>query len=411
MPWRNGRFEPDIPPPPPPKPGGGYGSTLPQNNNRTATAPPPPPAPGIPAPPPPPPTPPPPRPPGSTGGYNPNRPNPNFSGGNAAPPPPPPPGGGGGGGFNWQVDPQAAQRAWESAGRPQTPDVNAWFKNAVEAGSFLQSGESSSETAYNKSGFNARGQDITGMRAYAAQHGMSEDFDRWDEGQLMAWEKQKDSSCPPNTPYRAYDGSGCVEKPIDSNNPGAAGGGGGAGGAGGSGGGGGGGGANNGYLDEMTAYWQNLVKNQDKSRWSPEAMAAVEADAFARARAQEKNQLEDAQADMAARGVRGSANQNATMRGIRAGTGASIMQTRAQLMRAKVDADYQDKQAAINNAKEWVNSMRDYLLRTDMNAIQREQIAAQIRLAQMNIKAQESMVEQNYQNQLAMNFATGNTGV
>jgi hypothetical protein len=183
-------------------------------------------------------------------------------------------------------------------------------------------------------------------------------------------------------------------------------------GGGGAGGRGGGGGApNQGYQDEMTEYWKNLVKNQDKSRYTPEAMAAIEADAFARARAQEKNQLEDAKADMAQRGVTGSANQNATMRGIRSGTGASIMQTRAQVMRAKVDADYQDKQAAINNAKEWVNSMRDYLLRTDMNAIQREQIAAQIRLAQMNIKAQESMVEQNYQNQLAMNFATGNTGV
>jgi hypothetical protein len=147
--------------------------------------------------------------------------------------------------WEWTPDPNAARKAWEHAGRPDTPDVNAWFKNAVEAGSYLQNGESSSETAYNKSGYSRPGAaDITGMRAWAKQHGMSEDFDRWDEGQLMAWESQKDPSCPPNTPYQAYDGSGCIEKPIDSNNPNAQGGGGGGGGGGGQGGGGGAGGAN-----------------------------------------------------------------------------------------------------------------------------------------------------------------------
>lgn len=144
--------------------------------------------------------------------------------------------------WNWTPDPNAARKAWEHAGRPNTPDINAWFKAAVEAGSYLQSGESSSETAYNKSGFSRAGApDITGMRAWARQHGMSEDFDRWDEGQLMAWEKQRDPNCPPNTPYQAYDGSGCIEKPIDSNNPNAAGGSGGGGGGGGGGQGGGGG--------------------------------------------------------------------------------------------------------------------------------------------------------------------------
>lgn len=141
----------------------------------------------------------------------------------AQPPPPatgaPPSSGAGGKTWNWTPDPGAAQKAWRSAGSPATGDVNAWFKNAVEAGAYLQNGESSSDTAYNKSGYSQGGADITGMRAWAKQHGMSEDFDRWDDGQLMAWEKQKDPNCPPNTPYQAYDGSGCIEKPIDSNNP------------------------------------------------------------------------------------------------------------------------------------------------------------------------------------------------
>jgi hypothetical protein len=131
---------------------------------------------------------------------------------------------GGGSKFNWTPNASAAQKAWENAGRPPTPNVNEWFKNAVEAGIYLTNGESPVDTAYNKSGFssNNNSPDITGMRAWAKAHGMSEDFDRWDEGQLMSWEKQKDANCPPNTPYQAFDGSGCIEKPIDSNKTGPA---------------------------------------------------------------------------------------------------------------------------------------------------------------------------------------------
>jgi hypothetical protein len=87
------------------------------------------------------------------------------------------------------------------------------------------------------------GGDRTGMRAKSRQLGMSEDFDRFDEATLISWEAQKDPKCPPNMPYQAYDGSGCIEKPIDSNRGGGGqGGGGGGGGRGGGGGGYGGGG-------------------------------------------------------------------------------------------------------------------------------------------------------------------------
>ena len=152
----------------------------------------------------------------------------------------------------------------------------------------------------------------------------------------------------------------------------------------------------------MTNYWKTLTQ-QSGSRYTPEAMAALEADQFARARAQEKNQLAAAQQDMATRGVTRSRNQNAAVRQIGVGTGQQIMANRAQVMRAKIDADFQDKQAAIKNAQDWVNSMRDYMLRGDMNAIQREQIAAQIRLAEMNIRAQSALVQKNYENQVQLN--------
>jgi len=37
------------------------------------------------------------------------------------------------------------------------------------------------------------------------------------QAQWMAWQNKFDSNCPPNTPYQAEDGSGCVEKPDNSN--------------------------------------------------------------------------------------------------------------------------------------------------------------------------------------------------
>jgi hypothetical protein len=234
--------------------------------------------------------------------------------------------------------------------------------------------------------------------------------------------------CPPNMPFTSRPGpdgkSECAYKPDDCPDgshvvgtpgrcvPNGSDGAGGAGGAGGSGGGGGnysmqasstpGGG-------DMQEWWKNQIMQQG-TRYSPEAMAALEADQFSRARAQEKLQLQQSRQDMAQRGVSRSANQNAAVRQIGVGTGQQIMQNRAQIQKAKIDADYQDKQAAIKNAMDYVNSMRDYMLRMEGNSIQREQMAAQIRLATMNINAQKSMLEQQYQNQLAMNYATGNIG-
>lgn len=356
MAWRNGRWEPDIPAPPPPRnvpgapPAPPGGTTLPQNNNRTA---------GVPAPPPPPPTPRLPTPPGgaNTGtAANVSGANAAYNAGQRGSDPNAVFGAGGAGGYRQWYNQQQGGNRPEDMERFSDETLAGWDQYAV------------------KEGPNAG--------KYLSMRGAQGYFD-------------KPTECPPGqVPSGPNETDPCISAS-------GAGGGGGAGGQGGS-----GGGANQGFEDEMTAYWKNLVKNQDQTRFTPEVMAALEADQFARARAQEKNQLEDAKADMAQRGVTGSPNQNATLRGIRGGTGAQIMSTRAQVMKAKVDADYQDKQAAIKNAQDWVNSMRDYMLRTDMNAIQREQIAAQIRLAQMNIKAQSESLEQQYQNNLSTYLLT-----
>ena len=66
-------------------------------------------------------------------------------------------------------------------------------------------------------GSRAGATDVTGMRDHARRHGFSEDFERFDDATLQSWEKYKNSACPPHSPYAAINGTGCVEKPIDTN--------------------------------------------------------------------------------------------------------------------------------------------------------------------------------------------------
>jgi hypothetical protein len=115
-----------------------------------------------------------------------------------------------------------------------SPAGNASSYDAIESGQ--------------AAGFGSRAgaQDASGMRAYARQHGMSEDFERFDDATLMSWENEKMDGCPPTHPYKSRVDGGCAEKPIDSSGSGAGGGGGGGGGRGGGGGGRGGGGGGRG---------------------------------------------------------------------------------------------------------------------------------------------------------------------
>jgi hypothetical protein len=128
-----------------------------------------------------------------------------------------------------------AYRDFEKAGKPGgEANFDAWLKNAAKAGVYNPDGSPRQGMAGAKSremegeghsGYNpATGQmggipsDTTGMRQHARQHGMSEDFDRFDEATLNLWEQYRNPDCPPRYPYRstADPNAPCVEKPIDS---------------------------------------------------------------------------------------------------------------------------------------------------------------------------------------------------
>ena len=390
-----------------------------------------------------------------------NRVNGNMGGAPAPAPAPAPaaPGGANVSGFKTYADWQAANRA--EGGTGNSAEMQNWYNRQLQPGQ--------APAAPQREGLNLeerfaaqRAGDNTGADAYRdpvysqAQWGAweQEERDRAANGGATANNTPNKynpdgKGCPPDKPFTSKPGPDgkveCASKPDDcpdgsglhgskcvgndwlnanlggdrpseaqmgaSFSNGGAGGGGGMGGRGGGAGGGssmtasstpGGG--------DMQEWWKNLIQQTPTSRYTPEAMAALEADQFARARAQEKLQLQQSRADQAQRGVARSQNQAAATRQIGVGTGQQIMANRADIQKRKIDADYQDKQAAIKNAQDYVNSMRDYMLRMEGNAIQREQMAAQIRLAQMNINAQKDLLEQQYQNTSSRDFLTGAAG-
>lgn len=129
--------------------------------------------------------------------------------------------------FNtWWQQASAGHPDWNINDPENRAQYNQYVYTAQHPGSGGAFGNDS--TNYSNQG------DSTGMRAYKG--GQDEDYARVSEAQLQSWEPYKDSNCPPNAPYQAFDGSGCVQKPIESANAGGGGGGGGNGGGGGGGG-------------------------------------------------------------------------------------------------------------------------------------------------------------------------------
>ena len=317
----------------------------------------------------------------------------------------------------------AANKALANAGgpgkvglpaNPNQAQIDAWFNEAVNAGGYTETGANTSETAYGLSGFSAAGApDSTGMRAYAKQNGMSEDFDRWSESQLKKWESAKDSSCPPNTPYRSYTDNTCVEKPIDSNTQQAGGGSGGAGGGGGRGGAGGSMSASSSTTtasstapggDIASMMDANLKKALagDTSRYSPQAMQGLLAQIKQRIESSKSTQLRQAESEAAGRGMSRSGRTGTNLGAIRRGAEAEFTGQYGNTLRAKIDADRQDKNDALDRAQRYLDSMRDEFYRRDMSAIQRQQFKANLDLAYANITAQRNNMRESFQQQKDM---------
>jgi hypothetical protein len=153
--------------------------------------------------------------------------------------------------------------------------------------------------------------------------------------------------------------------------------------------------------DPADAIWKAIeARLNGGTRYTPEVMAAFNAQNKMTAEGQAQNQLQQADEDMAARGVLRSSNQNAARRDIRGQSQAQVLQGQNEIAKAKIDADYADKSEAIKQGQEWLNSLRDHIIRTESNAIQRELGLANIELAYKRLEQEAELQKQQMANDL-----------
>jgi hypothetical protein len=126
-----------------------------------------------------------------------------------------------------------------------------------------------------------------------------------------------------------------------------------------------------------------------------------------------RRQQEEARGEAAGRGMARAGATGARMDDIRRGAESAFTGEYSDLLQKKVDADFQDRMAGLDRAMQYVDSLKMQLYRQDMTALQREQLRAQISMAEANIRAQRENLQAGFSHQrdmLGAQFAYGQLG-
>ncbi len=241
-----------------------------------------------------------------------------------------------------------------------------------------------------------------------------------------SYQQYFDPSCPPGTPYKSRKTGpngqpigGCQEKPdncpegmiaygqtqcVPTSDPRVAASvqaGQGGGGAGGAGGGSMSGKINYGGVGVNSPYSQKVWKSimdrlNGESRYSPEVVSALQGQIKMQAEQGKTQQTDEALANMASRGMARSGNQNAVFRDINARASGQVLGAQNDIAKAKIDADFQDKSAALQSAQQWLDSMRQYTATMTGTQAQKEAAMANISLGYARLKQEMDMMREQY---------------
>ena len=230
----------------------------------------------------------------------------------------------------------------------------------------------------------------------------SEDYQRMSDAEIMAWKPfyigngkfknkygdivDKPWERGPNTPA----GVNGVGTPGDY------------GGGGGAGGGGGIPGLGQGRVESSTIWQAILDRLNGGTRYTPEAMSGFLSEVKNTAEAQSANQAEEATAAAAATGMGRAPGLQRQLAGIRANTYGQVLSAKNQLMKAKIDADYQDKTSAIQQGLDWLNSLRTYTANMAATQAQKAAAMANIDLGYARLNQEQNSMREQYAQQLAM---------
>lgn len=134
----------------------------------------------------------------------------------------------------------------------------------------------------------------------------------------------------------------------------------------------------------IDAQLQALISGNltgQNSRYNPLAVQTLTGQAKANAEDQAAQSRAELESDAAARGMFGAGNTVSQLSSIRANANRQVANESANIQRAKIDADFQDKRAAMQDAFEYLNAARDWAYKQQMTAMQRQQFDANLQLA------------------------------
>lgn len=143
-----------------------------------------------------------------------------------------------------------------------------------------------------------------------------------------------------------------------------------------------------------------LARLNGGTRFTPEVMAQLLGSIKSQGEATARGQAEESNADLASRGLARSGIAARQNQSIRAGVGSQVLQARAGLEKAKIDADYQDKSEAINEGLNYLGQLRQQVTSMYATDAQRQAAMAQIALAERQMQQQLLIFREQYAQQL-----------
>jgi hypothetical protein len=154
---------------------------------------------------------------------------------------------------------------------------------------------------------------------------------------------------------------------------------------------------------ESDTIWQAILRRLNgESRYTPEVMSSLLGETRLTAERQAQQQQAQANESLTQRGMLRAPLAAAANRDIQSSMYNSVLQAQNVINKAKIDADYQDKTAAIEEGIAWLNSLRTYIASMNATAAQKAAAMANIQLGYARLQQELAMMREQYAQQLQL---------